>query len=192
MNRAYAGIAALVAALASLPALAHQQVMVQINSSYPKNYKGQLTSELETDERGRVLEFGFKDTIDTNLKYSVEDIHRGVVLLRALNKDIIHVRGPSFEATSGGDLLLTFYRKFLSGDDRRQIRFTYTRTGVGGTWEARTNDAQGREIFDGISIQMSMAIGVPSGVSEIRLTRGGQVVRRYKTEDLPRPGTRLR
>jgi hypothetical protein len=82
-----------------------------------------------------------------------------------------------------------FYREFLSGDDRREVRFTYHPEGE--HWVLRTNDKAGRDLFNQLWIKIKTSFfNAPTGVAEIKLFENGAPVRRYLPADLPQASDR--
>ena len=118
------------------------------------------------------------------LDFTVDQLRSGVVLVHAIGKDILKISGPEFTPAGGGQMILTFLRGFF-GSDRRVVRFDYLRRGSETYWVLQTDDTEGREPFDAISVVVTKAVGVPSGVGNITLISSDRTVRHYDPSRLP-------
>lgn len=175
---------------ASLSAVATDLQMVQVESTYPRGYHGQLVAHV--DARGAGLTgFTFSDSRGTKKDYTVDDLHKGVLLVKALGKEILKIKGKDFSAQDGGVMVLTFLRGFF-GSDRRDVHFDYVRTGGATDWAMLSDDPQGRDPFDSLKVVVGTSAGIPSGVAAIELKNSGQTVRHYDPLELPRGTQRLR
>jgi hypothetical protein len=154
--------------------------MIEVKSNYPDGYNGKIIAKLNAD--GTAAGFEFKDSRGTDLNYTVDQLHQGVVLLHALGKDVVGVRSKDFDPKTGGVLEMNFLRRFFS-DDRRKVLVDYVHEGE--DWVLRTDDAQGRDPFSALNVVVAMSFGVPSGVDTIVLDQDGVVLRRYDSNDLP-------
>ena len=163
--------------------------ILAVESSYPKDYKGTLFAVSEDASPEQVSGFHYTDVRGTERRHTVEEVRNGMVLVRALGKDLIKLRAKDFEKTSGGQISLMFYREFLSGDDRRELRFTYQPEGT--AWVLRTDDKAGRDVFGQLYLKIKTGLfNTPTGVAEIRLLEQGTQIRRYNPTELPRAGDR--
>jgi hypothetical protein len=185
-------LCALMAALASATgasrlAQAADITMVKVFSSYPGGYNGEIAATIDDGGTGLTL-FTFKDSRGTKKAFTVEEIRNGVVLLNVRGKNVLKVSGPNFTAQEGGEVILTFLKGFF-GSDRRELRVEYVKRPGGPTdWLLQTNDPQGRDPFDTVSVYVNKKLGVPTSVGSIRLKAGETLVRRYNPNDLPQPG----
>jgi hypothetical protein len=189
-------LAVLCAGLVSiLPAtvLAETLELAQVTSSYPQGYRGALKAELAEDSHGALEGISYSDSRGTELRFTVEELRKGAVLIRALGKDLLKLRAPRLDERSGGEVELIFYRKFFSGEDRRVLWFELTR-GAGGrnlnSFGLQTNDSAGRDAFGQIHVKLESGF-IPSGIERIELSDEGRFVRRYDPQKLP-PATRKR
>ncbi|MCC7442309.1 MAG: hypothetical protein IT285_11785 [Bdellovibrionales bacterium] len=175
--------AALAAGLVSTSASA----MLDVSSSYPSGYKGRIS--VKFNEAQDVVGFQFTDTQGSDLNYTPDQMRRGVVLLHAMNKDIIRMVSPQFDTQEGGTIHLVFLRNFF-GSDYRKVDVDFVR---GVNWEVWTNDVAGKETFDGLHVQVKNSMGVPSSVNRVHLRRQGTIVRDLDPMQLPQaPASLLR
>jgi hypothetical protein len=159
--------------------------ILAVESSYPKDYKGTLFAVSDDGAPEQVSGFHYKDVRGTERRHTVEEVRNGMILVRALGKDLIKLRAKDFERTSGGQISLMFYREFLSGDDRRELRFTYHPEGA--EWALRTDDKAGRDLFSQLYLKIKTGLfNTPTGVAEIRLLEQGNQIRKYNPTELPR------
>ena len=157
--------------------------MVDVESSYPAGYHGKISVEM--DERaGAISKFVFTDSRGPTLNYTPEDLHRGVVLVHAVGKDILKIAGEDYSAKDGGRMHLTFLRGFF-GSDRREVVFDYVRRGGLMDWVLQTDDTEGRDPFTALAVVVGKTIGVPSSVEQISLKSADRMVRRYDPFKLP-------
>jgi hypothetical protein len=172
--------------------------MLRIESNYPKGYKAKITSYFQKRTTS-IAGFVFTDNRDTKLKYTVEDLRKGVVLLRAFGNDIITLSSPDFTSEHGGKLIITFYRKFFS-DDRRELHFHYLRNqslncslklAPNEDWTLFTDDPSGRDRFNELAAKVVTKLGTPTGIDVLNLSMDGRRVRQYETRDLPHPQNRF-
>jgi hypothetical protein len=170
-------------------AFATEIPMVKVTSSYPAGYNGEINATLDDGGRGLTL-LVFKDSRGSNITFTVDEVRKGVVLARVSGKDVLKVSGPNFTAEAGGELILTFLKGFF-GNDRREIHFEYIKTGGPTDWLLQTNDTQGRDPFDSLSVYINKKLGVPTGVGTIRLMAGSNEVRKYDPNDLPHGNIQL-
>jgi len=169
--------------------LGTEKAILAVESTYPNGYRGSLIAVYESDEQREVTGFRYTDSRGTDRKHTAEDIKKGLVLVHALGKDLLKLRGKDFERTSGGQISLMFYREFLGGDDRRELRFTYQPEGS--DWVMRTDDPAGRDLFNQLWIKIKTGfLGTPSGITELKLFESGRQVRRYLPSELPRASQR--
>ena len=167
-----------------------EKPILAVESTYPSGYRGQLISVSTSDTPEQVSGFKYTDSRGTERNHTAEDIRTGLVLVNALGKDLLKLRSKDFERASGGQVSLMFYRDFLGGDDRRELRFTYQPEGD--DWVLRTDDPAGRDLFNQLSIKIKSGfLGTPSGISELRLFQSGAQVRRYLPNELPRATERM-
>jgi len=159
--------------------------MVQVASSYPSGYTGKIVASIDDSGVG-LNSFHFSDSRNTNLEFTVAQLRTGVVLVHALGKDILKISGPQFASDGGGQMILTFLKSFLGGD-RREVRFDYIRRGGATEWVLQTDDSEGRDPFDSLSIEISKTIGIPTGVGDITLSDSDRMIRHYDPSHLP-PG----
>ncbi len=161
--------------------------VLQVKSNYPKGYAGSLFAQQEDFASPDLAQFRFQDNQGANRIYTLEEIRSGIVLVHALNKDLIVLRAKGFDAHSGGPVNLMFYRDFL-GSDRREVRFTYQPEAT--QWTIRTDDSQGRDVFNQLAIGVKTSLGAPTGVSELSLSLDQSPVRKYNPAQLPKASTR--
>ena len=160
-----------------------------VESSYPNGYRGNLIAVSDEATPEQVSGFKYTDSRGTERNHTADEIRTGIVLVHALGKDLLKLRGKDFERSSGGQISLMFYREFLGGDDRRELRFTYQPEGA--EWVIRTDDQAGRDPFDHLAIKIKTGLfGTPTAISELKLFREGAQVRRYNPSDLPRASDR--
>jgi hypothetical protein len=157
--------------------------MVQVASSYPSGYTGKIMASVDPSGSG-LSSFHFTDSRNSSLDFTVDQLKSGVVLVRALGKDILKISGPDFTSDGGGMMILTFLRNFL-GSDRREVHFDYLRRGSATDWVLQTDDSEGRDSFDALSIIVSKTLGLPTGVGDITLSSSDRTVRRYDPNHLP-------
>lgn len=157
--------------------------MVQVASSYPAGYTGKLTSTLGDSGEG-ITKFTFKDTHGTDASFTVDELHKGKVLIHALGKDILKIVSPEFSPKNGGQLILSFLRGFL-GSDHREVHFDYTRRGGETDWVLETDDTEGREPFDSLLVVVSKTLGLPTGVGDVVLSLADRTIRHYDPSHLP-------
>lgn len=160
--------------------------LVKVKSTFPAGYNGEIKATIDDGGRGLTL-FVFKDSQGSNMAFSVEDVRKGKVLVHQSGKDLLKVSGPNFTAEGGGEMIMTFLKGFF-GNDRRELRYEYIRTGGKLDWRLQTNDALGRDLFDGIAVSINKKLGVPTSVNNIRFFQGTKEIRKYYPNDLP-PGT---
>jgi hypothetical protein len=166
-----------------------EKTILAVESTYPNGYRGNLIAVYESDELREISGFRYTDSRGTDRKHTAEDIKQGLVLVHALGKDLLKLRGKDFERTSGGQISLMFYREFLGGDDRRELRFTYQPEGS--DWVMRTDDPAGRDLFNQLWIKIKTGfLGTPTGITELKLFESGRQVRRYLPSELPRASQR--
>lgn len=170
--------------LAALTSSARAGTLIDVVSTYPDGYHGGIEA-VEAADTGDIQNFVYKDSRGTELTYTVEQIREGVVILRALGKDIIRLRAPGFNAQSGGPFKVQFLRRFL-GSDVREVELELFRASAGAPWDVRTNDKQGRDLIDHLQAVVGMTAGIPGGVDRIKLLRGKALVRDYDPNDLPK------
>jgi hypothetical protein len=164
-------------------------------SSYPASYKGELVAVVDEDEQdgthGPIKLFRYTDTRNTKLEYTIADLRKGMVLIRALGKDLMTMRSPAFDEAAGGTIEIVFYREFL-GSDRRRVDVGY-RMELDDRWVVRTEDQRGRDSFDRIRVQVGFQLGAPTHVKEIRLLSDeagtSSPIRIYDARELPRHQT---
>jgi hypothetical protein len=157
--------------------------MVQVASSYPSGYTGKIMASIDAGGAG-LTSFHFTDSRNSSLDFTVAQLKDGVVLVRALGKDILKIAAPDFTADGGGQMVLTFLKGFF-GNDRREVHFDYLRRGSATDWVLQTDDSEGRDPFDGLSIIVSKTLGLPTGVGNITLSSSDRTVRRYDPNKLP-------
>ncbi len=159
--------------------------VLQLQSTYPSGYQAKIAIELDESRNFDLLSFTYEDSENHVLKYSPDELRQGVVLLRAFGKDIVRIRSPNLRESEGGVMYLDFLRRFFTGD-RRRVQIELARGKTAGAWEALTSDSAGRDPFDRLQIQVSMGLGLPSGIDEVFLGDASRWLRRYRTADLPR------
>ena len=158
-------------------------------STFPSGYTGTLSAVSDPSTPEQVSGFRYTDSRGTERNHTVDEIRTGIVLVHALGKDLLKLRSKEFDRAAGGEISLMFYREFLSGDDRREVRFTYQPEGD--HWVLRTNDPAGRDLFNQLWIKIKTSFfSAPTGVAEIKLFEDGSQVRRYLPGDLPRASDR--
>lgn len=161
--------------------------VIQVSSNFPKGYQGVLKAFLKKDSELDLENFHYQDNQGMDRLYTMEEIKKGIVLVHALNKDLIVLRGKEFDSHAGGRVHLMFYRDFF-GNDRRELQFLYQPEGS--DWVVRTDDPQGRDTFNQVSLQIRTSLGAPTGVSSIALNLQQSPVRKYNPTDLPRASQR--
>jgi hypothetical protein len=160
--------------------------MVKVKSSYPVGYNGAINASIDDGGRGLTL-FTFKDSRGESMSFTVDEIRKGVVLAEVKGKKVLKISGPNFTAEAGGEVILTFLKGFF-GNDKRELRVEYLRKGGPTDWVLQTNDADGRDAFDGISVYINKHLGIPTSVGSIALFGGDKQIRKYNPNELP-PGT---
>lgn len=159
--------------------------VLRIQSSYPSGYQARIAIELDESRNFDLVSFVYEDSESHVLRYSPDELRQGVVLLRSFGKDIVRLRSPGLRESEGGVMHLDFLRRFFTGD-RRRVQIELGRGKTPGAWEALTSDSAGRDPFDRLAIQVSMGVGLPSGIDEVDLGDASRWLRRYRTADLPR------
>jgi len=161
---------------------------LQVTANYPDKYNGVLSAEHDDVETSSIVGFAFKDSRGESFHYTLDEIRKGVVVLSAFGKDIVHIKSPAFTKDAGGEMTITFYRKFFGGD-RRQLRVEYLNAG-GGRWVLLTNDQQGRDEVDSIFLRIDKSFGIPQSIGQVKLSLGQKLQRDLDPAKLPKAGRR--
>jgi hypothetical protein len=172
----------------SAPDPTREVQIVNLKTNYPAGFDSNIVAFFKDDTHRDIQRVLFRDNQGTKLEYTLDQIRNGVVLLHAMNKDLVRLHSPDFNEATGGTLKLIFYRTFFGGD-RRQMFFDFS-SPTPGEWKAYTHDEQGVELFDQMKIRIYKKIGVPSGISLISLFSGDTSLREYNPVDLQKADER--